>query len=327
MSNSIVDDVIESRGVPPDEAFAVLGNETRLRILHVLWEASKTESTWSHDDPLPYSELRERVGVDDKGKFNYHLRKLTDQFIRRDDGSYILQEKGKHVVRAVLAGVINGEQVLDRFEPGFRCPHCNSMVEATYKDDNLRIRCNECDGIFSRAFATGMLANFRFPPAGLRNRTPNEIVETGLRWCQTRMACVVRGICRECSGIIRTSLSICNEHDVGTGLSCEACRTPFQIWVTYRCETCRFTELLPVHLHTVNLAPVIWFYYDHGIDITTTSLDEIIFYILNHYTTAVKNDRIHITVELDGDELRLVMDPDLQVTETDLLDSDRVADD
>ena len=42
----------------PEEAFAALSDGTRVEILRVLWDA---------DDPLPFSELREAVGVWDLG--------------------------------------------------------------------------------------------------------------------------------------------------------------------------------------------------------------------------------------------------------------------
>lgn len=49
------------------DALEVLGNEIRVSILRELAEA---------DGPLSFTELRERAGVRDTGKFNYHLEKL-----------------------------------------------------------------------------------------------------------------------------------------------------------------------------------------------------------------------------------------------------------
>lgn len=61
-------DTDEPTPLTPEEAFAVLGNEIRVDILRALWEAG---------EPLAYSELQERIGVCDSGRFNYHLRKLV----------------------------------------------------------------------------------------------------------------------------------------------------------------------------------------------------------------------------------------------------------
>lgn len=56
----------------PDEAFAVLGNETRMEILQSLGEAER---------PLVFSELREAVEIDDPGQVNYHLNQLKRHFV------------------------------------------------------------------------------------------------------------------------------------------------------------------------------------------------------------------------------------------------------
>jgi len=48
----------ESSTLSPDDAFRVLGNETRMEILRALGDA---------DGPLPFSELHDRVGTRDSG--------------------------------------------------------------------------------------------------------------------------------------------------------------------------------------------------------------------------------------------------------------------
>lgn len=80
--------------LPPDEAFAVLGNETRLAILLAL------EGT---DDELGYSELKRQVGVYDSGRFNYHLNKLLGHFIEGSDDGYRLRDVGRRAAQAVVA--------------------------------------------------------------------------------------------------------------------------------------------------------------------------------------------------------------------------------
>lgn len=84
----------------PTDALTVLGDETRIAIVRALAAA---------EDPVPFSELRRRAGVDDPGRFNYHLSKLREYFVREADGGYTLREAGSRVVAA--AGVAErGEQ-------------------------------------------------------------------------------------------------------------------------------------------------------------------------------------------------------------------------
>lgn len=69
----------EDSGLPPDEAFAVLGDESRIDILKSLGEAN---------DQLSFSELYERVDTPDSGQFSYHLDKLLGHFVRKTDDGY-----------------------------------------------------------------------------------------------------------------------------------------------------------------------------------------------------------------------------------------------
>lgn len=73
------------------DALDVLGNEIRMGILRELAEA---------DGSLAFSELRERVGVRDSGKFNYHLTKLCSYFVRETADGYELGHAGTRVIAA-----------------------------------------------------------------------------------------------------------------------------------------------------------------------------------------------------------------------------------
>lgn len=79
----------------PDDAFAVLGNETRLEILRSLSDA---------DGPVSFSDLREHVGMRDSGQFNYHLDKLVGHFVTQADDGYALRQAGDRVIEAILSG-------------------------------------------------------------------------------------------------------------------------------------------------------------------------------------------------------------------------------
>lgn len=73
------------------DALDVLGNEIRMGILRELAEA---------DGSLTFSELRERVGIRDSGKFNYHLTKLCSYFVRETADGYELGHAGTRVIAA-----------------------------------------------------------------------------------------------------------------------------------------------------------------------------------------------------------------------------------
>lgn len=75
----------------PTDALEVLGNEIRMGILRELAEA---------EHALTFTELRERVGIRDTGKFNYHLTKLCSYFVRDTESGYELGHAGSRVIAA-----------------------------------------------------------------------------------------------------------------------------------------------------------------------------------------------------------------------------------
>ncbi|MCH7660071.1 MAG: helix-turn-helix transcriptional regulator [Euryarchaeota archaeon] len=81
-----------SEEIPPEEAFALLGNETRVAIIRELGTA---------DDPRSFSDLHAAVGVRDSGGFNYHLQKLVGSFVRRTDEGYELSGAGERIHESV----------------------------------------------------------------------------------------------------------------------------------------------------------------------------------------------------------------------------------
>ncbi|UIO99967.1 helix-turn-helix domain-containing protein [Halobaculum sp. CBA1158] len=82
-----------SGGTARDAAddLSALASEHRVAILRELAAA---------DAPLTFSELRERVGMRDTGRFNYHLGELRGRFVRERDGGYVLGHAGERVVLA-----------------------------------------------------------------------------------------------------------------------------------------------------------------------------------------------------------------------------------
>lgn len=76
------------------ETFATLSEPNRLEILLALYGA---------DRPLPYSTLRDAISIEDKGRFNYHLRQLRESFVTERGDGYTLTEAGQRVVDTLLA--------------------------------------------------------------------------------------------------------------------------------------------------------------------------------------------------------------------------------
>lgn len=119
----------ETTPLAPDDAFAVLGNETRMEILQTLGKG---------DEPLSFSELRDRVGMRDSGQFNYHLGKLQGHFIRKVDDEYELRGAGRRVVEAVLSGALTDDPVVEPTVIDMDCRLCGAPIELGFDHDRVR---------------------------------------------------------------------------------------------------------------------------------------------------------------------------------------------
>jgi len=86
---------------PISETLAVLSEPARLEILLALSDAAA---------PLAYSDLKAATSIDDKGRFNYHLRQLRDYFVRDGPDGYDLTDAGRTVVDAIVTddGLLDG---------------------------------------------------------------------------------------------------------------------------------------------------------------------------------------------------------------------------
>lgn len=76
-----------------DDAFSVLGSDTRIGILQALGNAQ---------DPRSFSELRTAVGIVDSDQFNYHLDKLKSRIVAQTDAGFRLLDFGSSRGRSDL---------------------------------------------------------------------------------------------------------------------------------------------------------------------------------------------------------------------------------
>lgn len=123
----------QAPGLTPGEAFSVLGNETRVAILQTLWNVGGTAA---------YSELKERVGVRDSGRFNYHLDRLVGHFVERVDGGYRLTVAGEQAAQAVKANMFTEDPTYWPSDAGVDLADLDdaTMWTPTRTDPTLNIR-------------------------------------------------------------------------------------------------------------------------------------------------------------------------------------------
>lgn len=318
-SQSPLESAAGAAGPPAIRAFELLSNETRLAILVALWEAYEP---FEADDGLRFSELRDRVGTRDSGRFNYHLEKLEGHFVESTADGYELREAGLKFVRAVIGGAGIEDRTLEPREIDMTCQLCGGDVEVVYDDGWVYNRCTDCEGYWTEGDdgPAGQLSKFSLDPAGLTDRSPDEVYAAA--WVQgfQKLYTMIEGVCGTCSGPVERWLDVCTDHE--TEQLCSNCGRRPRVSARFRCTVCKEWGQTPpgsiAKYHPKGAA----FYYEHGVALQYGFNDiEQINERLERGTTeteVLSDDppRVRVHLRLDDDEMWIEFDEDLTVTDT-----------
>lgn len=317
----------EDGGLSPEAAFALLANETRVATIEALWES------WD-EGPVPFSVLRNRVGVRDAGGFHYHLRKLRDHFVRKveeeeSDGEategsdgYVLTPAGFKIAQAVVAGTGIDAPVIEDLTLDDSCPRCEDDVELTYSGGAVRVYCTDCPGFWTGtdeygAMGEGYLGGWEFPPAGLANRSPEQILDASILHMITRTEALMAGVCPDCGGPVEGTLHVCEDHDPDGGV-CEACGRGFLGVIWWRCDVCKLGFGAPSWAAAVQHPTVRSLLAEEGIDYRDDPWRAVhVGYERGWAETAISTDplRIRIDVAVGEETTELVLDGSGSVVE------------
>lgn len=302
--------------IQPGDAFAVLGNETRMDVLRTLWEARDPFEPPS-ENALSFTELRERVGMADPGQFNYHLNELVGRFVRRTEAGYVLRPNATDVLRAVVTGSVTGEEHDLRADATDPCPLCGAAVEVRYSNPTLTVRCTECRGEYLTDVAPEgtLMSSSTFPPHGLGDRSGQELWEALFVHLTINAFGFLRGVCPKCAAPTSTTVEACTDHsDEGM---CAECESTQAVVATMYCDTCTAAWRFPAWVTAMTHPDVIGFFDEHGLDADGgITLD-----VYASFLTAREDVRstdppeLEVTAAVDGDELAVTIDETLGVTD------------
>jgi len=289
------DEVVVER-LPADEAFDLVGHEIRLDVLVALEEA---------DGPLPFSDLRERVGTRDSGQFNYHLDKLTDRFVEQRDDGYVLADAGRRLTGAIRAGGFTKALEADPVPVAGECFNCGGDLEARFRDLNVLVTCTECEVDVTEP---------KVPPGVLQGYRPEEVPDVLDRWVKLSLYTAEFGFCEYCGGRMERSLVRTDgvddvEESGGDDHGIEARGD-------YECDRCgyRFSGVLDFTL--LAHPTVVSFHHDHGIDVREKRFWTYDW--LARGKATVTNEaplRVETSITLEDETLTLVVDESLDVVE------------
>jgi len=303
---------VGAAGSHATDTFALLADETRLAILLALWEAYDPHATVN---VVSFSEIYDRVDYEDPGSFSYHLQQLSGQFIRQyaDGEGYELRVPALRFIHAVIAGAGLEDETLESTEIDQPCPFCDAPTAISYEEGLVVHVCTECEGVTTGEDIQGYLSAVPFDPAGLPDRSPEEIRAASrvAAWRQTQF--MFEGICPACSGSVESWLETCSDHDPN-GI-CERCGTKFPVLARFQCRTCKNHNVSsPKALALFHLA-VIAFYENHGISTRLRADDpesaRRLFGLMDDQEVQIiaeEPPRAAVTSLVDDDEIQLTFD-------------------
>lgn len=279
----------------PAEVFSILGNDTRVDILRALLELG------ADDEPVSFTDLFERVDVDDSANFSYHLRKLTGHFVKQHDDGYEFRYPGRKVVSSIFTGTLTERAQLGFFPASGSCYACGSGLRGWYVDDTLTIGCTDCGTI---------QVSYPFPSGGLDDRTTDDLLQAFHHYVRHHYCLAADGVCPECTGTVET------------GLVQEPDETDLDVAVEHICQRCGYTLQSTVGVTLLDHADVLVFHSKRDVDLNSEPFWHFDWCVSDNQTTVVSEDplRVELTLTCDGDAMRVRLDEHGTVIETTVLE-------
>lgn len=299
----------------PDDAFAALGNETRVRLLRELGAAG---------EPLAFSELYDRLDLTDSSQFNYHLDKLLGHFVHRVDDEYALARPGERIVEAILSGAVTDDPDMERTPVAESCSDCGSGLAIQWRNGSVEVFCSECQSRWDQSWgrvggpgetSSGYLGRFPFPPAGLANRSPTVVLRAAQTWSNLELVAVSAGLCPRCSATVETDLHVCPDHDGADG-PCSTCQSTFLIRMTASCTNCIYSAGAGGAWGLLAAPELCGFLFERGLNpLAPTDVDRLDS-VLNEYDERVVSEdplRAELAFSDGSEQLTLTVDRSLTV--------------
>lgn len=276
-----------------------LTDETRRRILaaaHRLSHEGRRDVT--------FTELRREAGIEDPGRFNYHVDRLVGTYLRREGDRYRLRH-GSHGTALGLAACDRSDGSLTwNVETGHACPHCERAVEASYTDfEVVLLTCPEHGPVFFQ----------EFPPA-LPEAEPDTWIAAAVcrqhqwtEWCRRRR-------CPRCFGTLDRTLA---QGRLTYALDSDSPAGTTPLWGRHRCDNCGCELWYPLGTCLAALRGVRRAFDRAGLDVRTEPFPNR--YVVERTVTAGEGrtpDRARLGYRIDGYRLGFTVTADLAVAET-----------
>jgi hypothetical protein len=205
-----------------EEAFALLSHEIRLDILRAFFDRYEPVDPESRPEvreqrTLSYADLMTATGMEDSGKFNYHLEQLRGAYVEEVEEGYVPTASAIALYEAVVANRPTESVPID-FEIDGTCPNCATGLRGNYEQEYLTVDCPACDLFWG--------ATYRFPKNGLAVREGEGIYGALYDRMMSHVGLARTGQCPSCAGLTSATLPRDRLDDESTPtaeLSCGTC--------------------------------------------------------------------------------------------------------
>lgn len=286
------------------EVFGLLSDGTRVDVLRAIAVAQRDqEDVDSGPAALTFSEIYDRVDVDNTSKLSYHLGELTGTFLWKRDEQYSLSHAGEHVVRFVLSGNYENPTSVDATPVSGRCLYCGGeSLEANLNHQFWYVQCTSCDRP-----VTGLSVT----PAQTRSAEGEELIRSVVGRHTVQVEHVRRGICPECAGSLSSEVR---------SLPTDAPPDSVSFVAVSWCDECLRGISLPLPYSVAYHPASVAFHWDHGVDVTSRGVWEFHDHLYEGRWTAeavaADPEEYEVVLRRDGDELRIHLDRTGTVTGT-----------
>lgn len=286
------------------EAFRTLGDPTRVAIIVELVIAGR-----SGDAPLSFAELRRRTGIDDSGRFNYHLDQLQPRFVESTDDGYSARYAASLAnalvqSRAAPSGSIELETPIDR-----PCLLCDEPPVAHYGSDRLTIRCETTDE---------QLMGIPVPPSIAADGTMDDIVSFAEVQGRNHLLHGRQGRCADCWSSVERYVDPV-EFPPDAAHHWQSLTPPLQAY--FDCDRCQLEFSIPLRVVVGDHPTIVAFHHDHGvaIDGIKTLRD---FSAMLVESTEVTDDGAVLMFAADDDRLEVEVDDSFAVVDVTRMTAD-----
>lgn len=252
---------------------------------------------------LTFSEIYDRVDVDNTSKLSYHLGELTGTFLRKDETGYSFTHAGERMVRFILAENYSDPPDFGPIDTDGRCLFCETAaLEARVNHQFLLVECGECGR-----------PNFghSITPAQPRDREGQALVDSLVHRHVAEFTQVQRGVCPMCAGTVATTVE---------AAPAEPLPETVEYLAVTECTACLRCYNSPLSYTVAHHPASVAFHWDHGVDITAQGLWTFHRFANEGRWTSeqVETDpsAYEVILRYENDELRARLDDNATITHT-----------